>query len=326
MSDAVRFFTQADSEFFVGVAAMLESLRHSGNTAPAFVLDLGLRPDERQRVSAVAEVLTLPPEAEGLHPRQMKATADLFWSSGIVVLLDADMIVTSPLDDMIELANGGKVAVHPDHDITTGRQFPEWADAFELAAPLRPQPYVNCTPLAISLDHWPRFFERWRTACLRLPSDWPSHGFLGPFGLPAQDAMNALLMSEIPAEAIWIGAKERTVHADALAEVEILDARSLRCRYRDAAPVVLHFGGTPKVWEGSGWRRIRVGDAYVCLLRQLLFDRDVRIPLRSREVPLWLRPRGIGLASALSVGLVNYIRIDLRNKARLLRNRLLRRG
>lgn len=305
---------------------MLESLRHSGNTAAAFVLDLGLQPEERERLSGMATLLALPAEAKGLHPRQMKATADLFWSSGTVVLLDADMIITSPLDDMIELAREGKVAVHPDHDITTGKQFPEWADAFELSAPLRPQPYVNCTPLAISLDHWPGFFERWRTTCLRLPPDWQTQGYLGPFGLPAQDAMNALLMSEIPAEAVWIGAKERTVHADALAEVEILDARSLRCRYRGASPVVLHFGGTPKAWEGSGWRRIRAGDAYVRLLRRLLFGPDACVLIQPREVPPWLRPRGVGPMSALGVGLVNFVRIDLRNKALLLRNRLLRRG
>ncbi len=325
MTDDARFFTQADSLFFLGAATMLESLRLSGNTDPAFVLDLGLRPEERKRLSAAAEILTLPRGLDGLHPRQMKATADLFWSSGVVVLLDSDMIVTSPLDDLIEEARAGKIAVHPDHDITKGRQYPEWVETFELRAPLRPQPYVNCAPLAISLERWPQFFERWRDACLRLPPDWPSHGFVGPFGLPAQDAMNALLMSEIPAEAMWIGAKERTVHADAMSEVEILDARSLSCRYRGAAPVVLHFGGIPKVWERPGWRRIRTGDAYIRLLRRLLFDRDVHVPFQPHEVPLWLRPRQIGRTAALTVGLVNFVRIDLRNSARLLRNRLFRR-
>ncbi len=52
MSDEVRFFTQANSRFFLAAVAMLESLRISGNTAPAFVLDDGLRPDERERLAA----------------------------------------------------------------------------------------------------------------------------------------------------------------------------------------------------------------------------------------------------------------------------------
>ena len=325
MSDDVRFFTQANSRFFLAAVAMLESLRISGNTAPAFVLDDGLRPDERDRLALAAEVLEPPAGLRGLHPRQMKATADLFWSSGVVVLLDADMILTSPLDELIEQAREGRIAVHPDHEINTHRQFQEWVRGFDLHAPLRPQRYVNCTPLAISLDQWPDFFARWRQACLSLPPDWPNQGFDGPFGLPAQDAMNALLMSEIPAEAIWIGAYERTVHADGLRDVVIVDARSLECRYRGGKPVVLHFGLEPKAWVSRGWRRIRPGDAYVRLLRYLLFDREARIPVRADEVPIWLRPGRVGSIAVLVLGVVNFVRRDLRHQAQSLRDRLLRR-
>ncbi len=324
LSEDVRFFTQADSRFFLGVAAMLESLPLTGNTAPAFVLDNGLKPGEREQLAELAEVIARPPGLADLHPRQMKATADLFWSTGVVVLLDADMIFTSPLDDLIEQARGGRIAVHPDHDITKGRQFPEWATAFELRAPLRPQSYVNCTPLAISLDHWPGFFERWRYACRRLPSDWPSQGFDGPFGLPAQDAMNALLMSEIPADAIWIGSDRRTVHADGLRDVEILDARTLSCRYRGGSPIVLHYGLDPKAWERPGWRRVRANDAYVRLLRRLLFGDDVRVTIRPREAPVWLRPRGIGSLTSAGIGFLNFVRVDLRHCPRLVRNPPLR--
>jgi hypothetical protein len=312
----VRFFTQADSRFFVAAVAMLESLERSGNRGRAYVLDVGLSIGERERLAALADILTLPTEADGLHPMQMKATADLFWSSGIVVLLDSDMIVTAPLDDMVEQARAGRIAVHPDHDITKGRQFPEWQTTFELAAPLRPQAYVNCVPMAISLDRWSSFFRRWRDACLRVPADWPTQGFNGPFGLPAQDAMNAVLMSEIPEEAIWVGAAERTVHADGLPHVEIVDPSTLDCRYRGARPVVLHYGLNPKAWERSGWRRIRAADSYVRLLRHLLFERDAPIAIRSSEVPVWLRPR-VGPAAAHVIGLVNLVRVDLRNRARL---------
>ena len=138
--------------------------------------------------------------------------------------------------------------------------------------------------------------------------------------------MNALLMSEIPAEAIWIGSDVRTVHADGLGEVEIVEARSLACRYRGAAPVVLHYGLDPKAWERSGWRRVRADDAYVRLLRRLLFERGARIAVRPSEVPIWLRPRGVGWAAAALIGLMNFVRVDLRNRARLLRNRFFRRA
>jgi hypothetical protein len=325
MGYEVRFITSADERFFVGCAAMLNSLRLVGNDGKAFVVDAGLRADQRGRLSRIAEVLTLPAALSGLHPLFAKFAADVFWSDGVVVLLDSDMIVTSPLDDLVEQAALGRIAVHPDHEITRGRQFPEMSTTFELQAPLRPQRTVNTAPLALSLDHWPSFFERWRTACERLPPDWPNRGF-APFGLADQDALNAILMSEISPEAIWIGRETRTVHADGLRDVEILDARSLACRYRGAVPVVLHYGLSPKAWEPAGWRRIRAGDAYVRLLRRLLFARDVQVRAAPNEVPIWLRPRGVGRAAAVVVGLVNFVRVDLRALARLLLDRLFRRA
>jgi lipopolysaccharide biosynthesis glycosyltransferase len=321
MSPPVRFFTSADSRFFVGAAAMLNSLAVSGNRGDAFVLDVGLQPEQRERISQVAEVLILPPELRGLHPLFAKLTADVFWSDGVVVLLDSDMVVTSPLDRLVEQAATGKIAVHPDHEITRGRQFPEMVTTFELTSPLRPQRTVNTAPLAISLDHWPDFLERWRRACERLPPDWPERGF-GPLGLADQDALNAILMSEVVPEAIWFGPETSTVHADELAAVQILDAKRLRCLHRGETPVVLHYGLSPKAWHAAGWRRVRAADAYILLLRRLLFARDVGIRARRREVPIWLRPGAVGRLAAFLLGLVNYVRVDLRSRAILLRRRL----
>ena len=273
----------------------------------------------------MAQILTLPAELRGLHPWFAKTTGDLFWSSGILVALDADIIVTSPLDDLTEQAAAGRIAVNPDHDMTRERQFPEWVTTFELRDPLRPQRYVHAGAFALSLDHWPHLLKRWRRACFSLPAEWPGQGFLGPFGLGDQDALNALLMSEVPQEAIWIGSEGSTVHADAFREVEVVDARSLTCRYRGGTPVVLHYGLSPKAWEPSGWRRVRADDAYLLLLRRLFFGRDARVRIESREVPIWLRPRGIGRAAASVIGAVNFVRFDLRHKAMVFRNRLFRR-
>jgi hypothetical protein len=324
MNQDVRFITSADSRFFVGALGMLNSLRLSGNSGQAFVIDVGLRPEQRERLWRVAQMLELPNGLRNLPPLFAKLTPDVFWSDGVVVLLDCDMIVTSPLNDLVEHAAAGKIAVHPDHEITRERQFPEMATTFELRAPLRPQRYVNTAPLALSLDRWPGFFERWRRACERLPSDWPSRGF-APLGLADQDALNALLMSEVPSDALWIGPAARTVHADGLGDVEILDATSLACRYRGGPPGVLHYGLSPKAWQRAGWRRVRANDAYVRLLRRLLFARDLPVRARRDEVPIWLSPGGVGLAAAFLVGLVNYVRIDLRVRASALRNRLFRR-
>lgn len=323
--ESVRFVVSADARFFPAALGMLESLHRSGNTAPAFVVDCGLQPEQRERLLPLARIRDVPASPLAGNPVLARLTADRFWSTGVVVLLDADMIVTSSLDDLVDRAKRGLIAVHPDHDITTGRQFPEWVGTFRLRGALRPQRYVNCAPLAVSLDYWPGFFARWRDACAELPDDWPTQSFAGPFGLGDQDALNALLMSEIPSASVWIGPDGRTVHADALREVDILEPESLTCRYRGASPVVLHYGLDPKPWERAGWRRIRPDDAYVRLLRQLLFDPEASVRARSREVPLWLRPRGIGGAAARFLGLVNFLRVDVRRKARIVRNRLFRR-
>lgn len=324
MSTDVRYFTSADSRFFAGVAAMLDSLAASGNRGSAFVVDVGLDSDQRQRLSQVAEVLALPDRFQGLHPLFAKLTADLFWSDGVVVFLDSDMVVTSRLDALVEHAAAGKIAVHPDHELTRGRQFPEMVTTFELEAPLRPPgASVNTSPLALSLEHWPGFLDRWRRACDRLPPDWPERGF-GPLGLADQDALNAILMSEIPEDAVWVAPDWSTVHADELGAVEIIDAQSLACRHRGETPVVLHYGLSPKAWERSGWRRVRANDAYVRLLRRLLFAADARVCVRPAEVPLWLRPRGTGSVAALLVGLVNYFRVDVRARASRVKKRLQR--
>ena len=325
VSPQVRFFTSADSRFFVGAAAMLNSLAISGNRGDAFVLDVGLHPEQRERISQVAEVLTLPPKLRGLHPLFAKLTPDVFWSDGVVVLLDSDMLVTSSLDPLVDQAAAGKIAVHPDHEITLGRQFPEMVTTFELKAPLRPQRTVNTSPLAISLEHWPDFLERWRRACERLPPDWPERGF-GPLGLADQDALNAILMSEVPPEAIWIGPETSTVHADELSGVQILDAETLTCLHRGETPLVLHYGLSPKAWQAAGWRRVRASDAYIRLLRRVLFAHDVGIPAQRREVPIWLRAGAVGRLASFVLGLVNYARVDLRIRASLLRRRLRRRN
>jgi hypothetical protein len=91
-----------------------------------------------------------------------------------VVLLDSDMIVTSSLDDLITPAAAGRIAVHPDHEITRERQFPEWASTFELEAPLRPQRYVNAAPVAFlarSLAEIPRALAPGMRAATRRLAD-----------------------------------------------------------------------------------------------------------------------------------------------------------
>jgi hypothetical protein len=150
----------------------------------------------------------------------------------------------------------------------------------------------------------------------------------GPFEVPEQDALNALLMSEVPDEAQFVVPSEsqNVLAPDGLREVEILDAKSLQTRYRGETPALLHYGMSPKAWESRGWRRLRSDDAYIKLFPRLAFATDVPLSLRESDVPVWLRPRGVGRMATALVGLLNFVRIDLRSRGMLLRNRLFRRG
>src|SRR5206468_2612446 len=97
---------------------MINSLRASGNEGETFVFDLGLRPDQRGRLQGGARVLPLPEQLRGLHPMLTKTAGDSFWSDGILVLVDSDMIVTARLDELIEQAAAGRIAAYPDHATT----------------------------------------------------------------------------------------------------------------------------------------------------------------------------------------------------------------
>jgi hypothetical protein len=223
--------------------------------------------------------------------------------------------------------------VFPDHWITKNRFFPEWEAGFELASPLRPRRYVGSGCFAVSVDRQPEFFDRWRRACERISRDaiaMPEFGGHpgGPFELPEQDALNALLMSEVPDEAQFVvpSDSQNVLAPDGLREVEILDAKNLQARYCGETPALLHYGMSPKAWEPQGWRRVRSDDAYIKLFPRLAFAPDVPVRLRTNEVPMWLRPRGTGRLTTVLLGLLNFVRIDLRIRGQLLRNRFFRRA
>ena len=62
-------------------------------------------------------------------------TADLSGAtSRVVVYLDADVIVTEPLGDLLEAAAQGAISAFPD---VGDRWFPQWHEIFDLARPLR---------------------------------------------------------------------------------------------------------------------------------------------------------------------------------------------
>jgi hypothetical protein len=151
-----------------------------------------------------------------------------------------------------------------------------------------------------STHHWPQLLERWWEVCELIPPE-EMHGDYSPFQAPDADALNALLMSEIPREVLTLLADgDEVFGGDATVE----DMETLACTSAGRPTRLLHLVDNPKPWERSGWLRLGSTD-YVRLMRRLLFAKDVPLRLDRRHAPLWLRPGRSGELALRTLGAVS---------------------
>ena len=204
------YFTTSDRNYFVGTVALINSLRLTGHGGEVVVLDLGLDESQRRRLATVATV-----EPPSVAPRAYpKALPDPGWVRGRIVLLDSDMLVVASLGDVLEKAANGSIRLFPDPD---HRWFEEWQRELALKAPLRRERYTNSGFVAFSAEHWPWLLERWSELNEHV-ADMPRRR-PDPYRDPDQDALNALLMSEVPANRVDIQPEWRHAHPDSLPRV-----------------------------------------------------------------------------------------------------------
>jgi len=200
---AATFYTVADEHFFAGVVALVNSLRLLGHEEPVVVGDFGLRPDQHTRLAAFAEVVTVPADLAE-NPLLYKPFPRVFVPDGVVVIIDSDMVVTRRLDDVLREAAQGRICLFSD-ETQEERFFPELEELFALAAPLRRQPSLNSCFVAFDVAHWPDLLPRWWEACSSIPSAGTrgrGGPWTGPYWDGDRDALNALLMSEVPPGAV----------------------------------------------------------------------------------------------------------------------------
>ena len=115
---------------------MLNSLRLVGHTEPVYLLDCGLSEEQRE---LLAPHVTLVRDRSGTPPWLLKTIAPLAHPAEVMILIDADMIVTRPLTELIERAREGRlVAVENDRD----RFCSEWGELLGLGE-LRRGPYLS---------------------------------------------------------------------------------------------------------------------------------------------------------------------------------------
>jgi lipopolysaccharide biosynthesis glycosyltransferase len=300
-SERPTYYTVSDENYFLGTVALLNSLRLTGNAGELLVLDAGL--SHSQRRSLAEHAIVFDPPIEIVHPFLLTTYAHFCDLSGSLVVIDSDIIVTRSLDDILERAASGSICAYPDGPETRMRWFSEWHERLQLRSPLSRDACINAGLVAFDIDHWPNLLARWWEICQLIPAD---EVFVpGPFQAGDQDALNALLMSELPRERLsMLPESETGFGVNVGATIKVEDFTTLRCTFEGHPTRILHFIDRPKPWERSGWTRLGASD-YVRLMRRLLFSDDVAMRVRPSQCPLWLRPSAGGEFALKALGGAN---------------------
>jgi hypothetical protein len=302
------FFCVSDADHFIGVVALLNSLRLVGHTEPLVVVDCGLDEWQRERLDGFA---TLVVPEEKLAPMLLKAAGPLAYPAEVMVVLDADVIVTRPLHSLMVAAKDRLVAFANDNP---NRFFPEWGHLFGDSEPRR-RPYVASGHLFVSRKLGERFFPLFHEAQRRLdvqrtllancdlitkvtPDD--------PFYYPDMDALNALLATSMSQDEVLVLDYRLAPHAP-FPELSLVDSNRLTCRYEDGTePLVLHHV------LAKPWLKRTKRNPYSLLLPRLLLGDDVPLRLDPQSVPRRLRTGNLAevarLRSDVQASLRHYVR------------------
>ncbi len=293
---AVTAFTVGDARYFPGVVGLVNSLDVIGHTGEIVVLDCGFSAEQREALKVRCTLFPLP-EADRVasSPHYNKLVAPGSWDFGpddVAVIIDSDIVVTGSLDELTARAAEGELVAFADEQMPD-RWFSEWQDLFELASQPRRQEYVNTGLVVFAPSAWPELIKRWRQLCV-LVAAHPMVGYGGAFTDPLafgdQDALNAALMTDYPAQVVYRPNKAKFPMIGALTKVfggvKIVERSTLACSYAGQRCVALHSTGTPKPWQSL--RAIR-RTAYALLLRDMLNRPGLAIAVPPGTTPPWLR-------------------------------------
>jgi hypothetical protein len=269
----------ADSNHWVGLVALINSLRLVGHDEPIYVADYGLTPSQRDRL---AEHVTLTPVNGARAPHLAKTVAPLAHPADVLILLDTDVVVTRLLEPLIDHAREGKLVAFADR--VSHRYDDAWAGLLGLGE-LRRQPYVNTGLVITERELGTSLLERVAHGCDRVDVERTviSNGSPEyPFYYLDQDVFNAFLAT-YPAEKLVL-LEHRLAPFPPFAGLDVVDDGTLRCSYDDGVePFLLHHI-TRKPWlTPTRW------NVYSRLLVRLVLADDAVVRLSSDELPLRLR-------------------------------------
>jgi hypothetical protein len=302
--DAAAFYCMSSDVYFLGAVGMINSLRLQGHDEPIYLLDLGLERWQRELLTPEVTLVSAPASRE---PWLMKTVAPLAHPAEVMVLIDADMIVTRPLTELIASAEGGRVIAFENQ---IDRFVPEWGELLELG-PVRRRPYVSSGLVVLGgktgaevvrlLDDRQRRVDFERS---HFGADEPDYElrFLD------QDVLNAILAARVEPERV--GALPfRLAPVPPFEGLGVDDAQGLRCAYDDGVEpyVVHHFGVKP-------WLEPTHDGIYSQLLRRLLVAGDVAIRVPEEALPLRFQTGPLAYAERKRINARQRLRWRLRGR------------
>ena len=293
---STAFYCMSSEVYFHGAVALVNSLRLQGHTEPIYLLDCGLRPEQRACLEPHVTLVDAPGNAP---PFLLKTVAPLAHPAETMVLIDADMIVTRSLAPLVETAaRGGVVAVANDTD----RFVSEWGKLLDVG-PVRRATYVSSGLVMLGGGEAREVLELLADRQGRIDFE---RSYFGrepdvdyPFLYLDQDVLNAIIAARVDSERMTV-VENRLAPNPPYRGVRVVDAEALRCAYDDGVePYVLH------QYVRKPWLEPTLDTPYSRLLRRLLGGSGLTVRVPEEMVPRHVRggvigavARGVGAARA----------------------------
>jgi hypothetical protein len=261
----VAFYAVANEPHFLGLVALLNSLRLQGHLDPLLVADCGLAGWQRELLVPHAEVV----EADrGIPPHLLKPVLPRARPAEKMVLLDVDLVAVRPLTPLLDET----AAVVAFADPVAHRFHPEWAELLDLP-PIRPHTYLNSGFFVLNggvgrsvLDVVAVKQEKIDAAKSRYAGGRSS----SPFYYLDQDVWNAVLASSVDPGELVVEPADLAPHPPFTGSDE-------------CEPFLLHH------IDRKPWLDSTRANAYSRMLPRLLLGPDVTLRLQPDEVALRLR-------------------------------------
>ncbi len=299
--EPAAFYCVSSSRYFLGAVALINSLRLLGHAEPVFVLDYGLSEAERELLAPESTLVTAPDDTT---PFLLKTVAPLAHPAEVMVLIDADMILTRPLTELIERAARGRVlAVEHGQE----RFFGSWGELLGIR-PAVHHTYVTSSLVIAGGEPGRRLVRLMHDAQLRIDVERtpyavpdPDLGSLGsdfqdvesgdPFFYADQDVLNAILACEIADSELEV-LDRRLESVLPFNGLDLVDETSLRCSYDDGVePYAVH------QILGKPWLQPMLPGVYTQLLIRLLSGSDVAVNVPRQMIPVYVRSGLAGRAT-----------------------------